>query len=116
MPMTLKRRYKRRYILVLCRSSSEELLSITRVKTVTMFGYVLTQKAHPKIIDKIGPDLHVIRCKSEFLEEILCALTLIGTEHSAVVLDVSGTLRSLKARFVIKENVLETALSTSTRS
>jgi RNase P/RNase MRP subunit POP5 len=116
MPVTLKRRYKRRYILVLCRSSSEELLSITRGKTVNMFGYVLAQKALLKLIDNIGPDLHVIRCRSESLGEVLCALTLIDTEHSAVVLDVSGTLRSLRARTVIKKNVLETVLGTSIKS
>ena len=113
MPVTLKRRYKRRYILVLCRSSSEELLSITRGKAVNMFGYVLTQKAYLRLIDKIGPDLHVIRCRSQFLGEVLCALALIGSDHSAVVLDISGTLRSLKARAAIKKTVIETLLGTS---
>src|SRR5512145_3099847 len=112
----LKRRYKRRYITVLSRSSSEALLSIIRDRAVNMFGHVITQKAFPKLIDKIGPDLHVIRCRSEFLGEVLCAITLIDTEHSAVVLDVSGTLRSLKARALIKKNVLETVLSGRTRS
>ncbi|MGA7370561.1 MAG: Rpp14/Pop5 family protein [Nitrososphaeraceae archaeon] len=113
MPVTLKRRYKRRYILVLYRSSSEELLSMTRGKTVNMFGYVFAQKASLKLIDKIGPDLHVIRCRSEFLGEVLCALMLIGNEHSAVVLDVSGTLRSLRSRAVIKKDVIEAILSTT---
>jgi|RhiMetdeSRZDD1v2_1073273.scaffolds.fasta_scaffold710241_1 RNase P/RNase MRP subunit POP5 len=116
MPVTLKRRYKRRYILVLCRSSSEELLSVTRGKAINMFGYVLAQKAFLKLIDKIGPDLHVIRCRSEFLGEVLCALTLMDTEHSAVVLDISGTLRSLRARAVIKRNVIEAISRTITKS
>jgi RNase P/RNase MRP subunit POP5 len=114
MRVTLKRRYKRRYVLVLCRSSSEELLSTTTGKAVSMFGYISAQKAFLRLIDKIGPDLHVIRCRSEFLGEILCALALIGTEHSAVVLDVSGTLRSLRARTAIKKAVLETILDSST--
>ena len=116
MPVTLKRRYKRIYILVLCNSSSEELISITRSKAADMFGYVLAQKAFLKLIDKIGPDLHVIRCRSEFLGEVLCVLTLIDNEHSAVVLDISGTLRSLRTRVVIKKNVLGTVLGTSTKS
>ena len=116
MPVTLKRRYKRRYILVLCSSSSEELISITRSKAADMFGYVLAQKAFLKLIDKIGPDLHVIRCRSEFLGEVLCVLTLIDNEHSAVVLDISGTLRSLRTRVVIKKNVLGTVLGTITKS
>ena len=116
MPVTLKRRYKRRYILVLCSSSSEELISITRSKAADMFGYVLAQKAFLKLIDKIGPDLHVIRCRSEFLGEVLCVLTLIDNEHSAVVLDISGTLRSLRARVVIKKNVLGAVLGTSSKS
>jgi RNase P/RNase MRP subunit POP5 len=110
MPLTLKRRYKRRYIVVLCRSSSEDLLLVTRGRMVNMFGHVMAQKAFLKLIDKIGPDLHVIRCRSELLGEVLCALTLIDSEHSAVVLDVSGTLRSLRARAVIKKNVLDTIL------
>ena len=52
----------------------------------------------------------MIRCRSELLGEVLCALSLIDTEHSAVVLDVSGTLRSLRARAMIKKNVLDTVL------
>ena len=114
MLVTLKRRYKRRYILVLCRSSSEELLTITRSKAVNMFGHILAQKAFLRLIDKIGPDLHVIRCRSELLGEVLCALALLGTGHSAVVLDVSGTLRSLRARAPVKKTVLGTVLDTST--
>ena len=83
MSVTLKRRYKRRYILVLCSSSSEELLSITRNKAANMFGYILAQKAFLKLIDKIGPNLHVIHCRSEFLGEILSALTLIDNLRPA---------------------------------
>ena len=90
MSVTLKRRYKRRYILVLCSSSSEELLSITRSKAANMFGYILAQNA--------------------FLGEILSVLTLIDNEHAAVVLDISGTLKSMRARVVIKKNVLEAVL------
>jgi RNase P/RNase MRP subunit POP5 len=110
MSVTLKRRYKRRYILVLCSSSSEELLSITRSKATNMFGYILAQNAFLKLIDKIGPNLHVIQCRSEFLGEILSVLTLIDNEHAAVVLDISGTLKSMRARVVIKKNVLEAVL------
>jgi RNase P/RNase MRP subunit POP5 len=106
MPVMLKRRYKRRYIVVLCRCSSEELLSIIRGKVVDMFGYVIAQKSFLKLIERIAPDLHIIRCKSEYLEEILCALSLIDAEHAAVVLDVSGTLRSLRTRIRIKKNIL----------
>ncbi|MGH9950678.1 MAG: Rpp14/Pop5 family protein [Nitrososphaeraceae archaeon] len=101
--MTLKRRYKRRYMVVLFHSSPEELLSTARERMLDMFGHVITQKALLKIIDKIGPDLHVIRCRSEYLGEVLCSLTLIGTEHPAVVLDVSGTLRSLRTRARVKK-------------
>jgi RNase P/RNase MRP subunit POP5 len=116
MPVTLKRRYKRRYIVVLCRSSSEDLLSATRGRAVNMFGYVIAQKALLKLIDKIGPYLHVIRCRSEFLEEVLCALALIDTDHSAVVVDVSGTLRSLRARAMIQKNVIDTVLNVHSKS
>ena len=108
--MTLKRKYKRRYIVVLCRSSSEDLLSATRDKAINMFGHVITQKAALKIIGKIGPDLHVIRCRSEYLGEILCALTLIEARHSAVVLDISGTLRSLRGRTMVNKSFLDTVL------
>ena len=108
--MTLKRRNKRRYLVVLCRSSPEELLSITRERVISMYGHVITQKAFLKLIDKFGPDLHVIRCKSEYLEEVLCALALTDTGHSAVVLDISGTLRSLRDRAMVKMNVLEAVL------
>ena len=68
-----------------------------------MYGHVITQKAFLKLIDKIGPDLHVIRCRSEYLEEVLCALALTDTGHSAVVLDISGTLRSLRTRAMDKK-------------
>jgi RNase P/RNase MRP subunit POP5 len=107
MSVTLKRRYKRRYILALCRSSSEEVLSNTRYRVVNMFGYVTAHKASLKLVDKIEPDLHVIRCRSEFLEEVLSALTLLDTAHPAVVLDLSGTLRSLRARIPLKKQVVE---------
>ena len=70
---------------------------------VDMFGHVITQKALLKIICKIGPDLHVIRCRSEYLGEVLCAITLIDSEHPAVVLDISGTLRSLRTRAMVKK-------------
>jgi RNase P/RNase MRP subunit POP5 len=75
-----------------------------------MYGHVITQKAFLKLIDKIGPDLHVIRCRSDYLEEVLCALALLDTGHSAVVLDISGTLRSLRDRAMIKKNLLEAVL------
>lgn len=106
MPVTLKRRYKRRYILVLCRSSPKELLSNTRCRVVNMFGYVTGHKASLKLMDKIEPDLHVIRCRSDFLEEVLSALTLLDTNHPAVVLDLSGTLRSLRARVPLKRQLI----------
>ncbi|MFY9967162.1 MAG: Rpp14/Pop5 family protein [Nitrososphaeraceae archaeon] len=101
--MTLKRRHKRRYIVVLFHPSPEELLSTTRDRMVDMFGHVITQKALLKIIYKIGPDLHVIRCRSEYLGEVLCAITLIDSKHPAVVLDISGTLRSLRTRAMVKK-------------
>ena len=75
-----------------------------------MYGHVITQEAFLKLIDKIGPDLHVIRCRSDYLEEVLCALALLDTGHSAVVLDISGTLRSLRDRAMIKKNLLEAVL------
>lgn len=100
-------------MIILCRSSSEELLSNTRGRIVEMFGYIIAQKAFLKLIDSIGPDLHVIRCRSEFLGEVLCALTLINNDHSAVVLDISGTLRSLRARAMIRKTVIKTVLDTT---
>ena len=78
-----------------------------------MFGYVIAQKAFLKLIDEIGPELHVIRCRSEFLGEVLCALTLIDNDHSGVVLDVSGTLRSLKARAMIRKTVIKAVLDSA---
>ena len=96
--MTLKRRYKRRYIVVLCRSTSQDLSSATREKAISMFGHVITQKAFLKTMGKIGPDLHVIRCRSEYLGEILCTITLIEDKHADLVLYISGTLRTLRTR------------------
>ena len=109
--MTLKRRYKRRYILVLSGSSSEELLSDTKSKMVNMFGYINAHKASVKLMEKLTPNLYVFRCMSEFSGEVLCALTLIDP---AVVLDMSGTLRSLRTRFLLEKQVIESALGAST--
>jgi RNase P/RNase MRP subunit POP5 len=103
--MTLKRRYKRRYIIILCRSSSQDLLSATTDKAISMFGHVITQKAFLKLMGKIGPDLHVIRCRSEYLGEILCTITLIEARNAAVVLDISGTLRTLRTRIWSKNKL-----------
>jgi RNase P/RNase MRP subunit POP5 len=114
--MTLKRRYRRRYIVVLCRSSSEDLLSATRDKAISMFGHVMTQKAFLKIIGKIGPDLHVIRCKSEYVGEILCTITLVEAKHASVVLDISGTLRSLRTRLMSRRSSVDSVLGTVTQS
>ena len=113
--MTLKRRYKRRYIAVLCRLSPTELIARAREKSVEMFGHVTTQKAFLKVIEKIGPDLHVIRCRSEYLGEILCAITLIDHENPMVVLDISGTIRSLRSRMISKKGALRNILKDDNR-
>jgi RNase P/RNase MRP subunit POP5 len=113
--VTLKRRYKRRYILVLSGSSAEELLSDTKSKMVNMFGYINAHKASVKLMEKLRPNLYVFRCVSEFSGEVLCALTLIDSAHPAVVLDMSGTLRSLRTRFLLEKHVIESALGASTK-
>lgn len=105
--MTLKRRYKRRYIAILCRLPPTDLIERARERAVDMFGNVTTQKAFLKTIEKVGSDLHVIRCRSEYLTEVLCAITLIDHENSMVVIDISGTLRSLRSRMISKKSVLE---------
>jgi RNase P/RNase MRP subunit POP5 len=107
MTLTLKRRYKRRYILVLSTLSEVELVSIAKERVVEMFGYIADRKACLNVISDVGPDLHVIRCKCEYLGDVLSAITLINREHSIVVLDISGTLRSLRRRASLRKNLLE---------
>jgi RNase P/RNase MRP subunit POP5 len=107
MPVTLKRRYKRRYIAILSRLAPTDLIERARERAIDMFGNVTTQKAFLRAIEKMGPDLHVIRCRSEYLAEVLCAITLIDHENSMVVMDISGTLRSLRSRMISKKSMLE---------
>lgn len=107
MALTLKRRYKRRYILVFSTLSEAELVSAAKERVVEMFGYIVDQKACLNAIGDIGPDLHVIRCRCEYLGDVLCAITLINYEHAIVVLDIAGTLRSLRYRALLKKSILE---------
>jgi RNase P/RNase MRP subunit POP5 len=113
--LTLKRRYKRRYIAILSRLPPADLIERASERTVDMFGNVTTQKAFLKAIEREGPHLHVIRCRSEYLTEVLCAITLIDHENSMVVIDISGTLRSLRSRMISKKNELDKIMNNEER-
>lgn len=99
----LNRRYKRRYIGIYCeplvlnrdhRSIFQSILN----RNSELFGYIFNQISYIKLAKKEHSHLMVISCSTESLDQVLISLTFL--QPPVIVVDVSGSIRKLKARWV----------------
>jgi RNase P/RNase MRP subunit POP5 len=108
----LNRRYKRRYIGIYCGSlsSNRDQRSIFQSvldRNSELFGYIFNQTSYIKLIKKEHSSLIVISCRTESLDQVLISLTFL--RPAVIVVDVSGSIRKLKARWAIQyPSLLET--------
>ena len=98
----LNRRYKRRYIGIYCgplvsnrnyRSIFQSVLD----RNSELFGYIFNQISYIKLAKKEHSHLIVISCRTESLDQVLITLTFL--QPALIVVDVSGSIRKLKARW-----------------
>ena len=99
----LNRRYKRRYIGIYCgplvlnrdhRSIFQSILN----RNSELFGHIFNQISYIRLAKKEHSHLMVISCRTESLDQVLISLTFL--QPAVVVVDVSGSIRKLKARWV----------------
>jgi RNase P/RNase MRP subunit POP5 len=108
----LNRRYKRRYIGIYCGllSSNRDQRSIFKSvldRNSELFGYIFNQTSYIKLTKKEHSHLIIISCRTESLDQVLISLTFL--RPAVIVVDVSGSIRKLKARWAIQyASLLET--------
>jgi RNase P/RNase MRP subunit POP5 len=108
----LNRRYKRRYIGIYCGSllSNRDQRSIFQLvldRHSELFGHIFNQTSYIKLTKKEHSHLIIISCRTESLDQVLISLTFL--RPAVIVVDVSGSIRKLKARWAIQyASLLET--------
>jgi RNase P/RNase MRP subunit POP5 len=99
----LKRRYKRRYIGIICEPSLRKpdhraLYQLILERNSELFGYVFNQVSYIKLAKNNHTCLTIISCRTESLDQVL--VTLAFLHPSLIVVDVSGSIKKLKLRGV----------------
>jgi RNase P/RNase MRP subunit POP5 len=108
----LNRRYKRRYIGLYCGSLSSKrdqrsIFQSVLDRNSELFGYIFSQTSYIKLTKKEHSHLIVISCRTESLDQMLISLTFL--RPAVIVVDVSGSIRKLKARWATQyASLLET--------
>jgi RNase P/RNase MRP subunit POP5 len=98
----LKRRYKRRYIGIICRLSVADidrraLFKLILERNSELFGHVFNEISNVKLARQDYSRLTIISCRTESLDELLVSLTFM--EPALLVVDVSGSINKLKKRW-----------------
>ena len=99
----LKRRYKRRYIGIICEPTARKpdhraIYQLILKRNSELFGYVLNQISYIKLAKNNHTRLTIISCRTESLDQVL--VTLAFLHPSLIVVDVSGSINKLKLRGV----------------
>jgi RNase P/RNase MRP subunit POP5 len=97
----LKRRYKRRYIGIVCepkvrKPDHRAIYQLVLDRNSELFGYVFNQVSYIKLAKNNHTCLTIISCRTESLDQVL--VTLAFLHPSLIVLDVSGSINKLKLR------------------
>jgi RNase P/RNase MRP subunit POP5 len=97
----LKRRYKRRYIGIVCepkvrKPDHRAIYQLVLNRNSELFGYVFNQVSYIKLAKNNHTCLTIISCRTESLDQVL--VTLAFLHPSLIVLDVSGSINKLKLR------------------
>ena len=98
----LKRRYKRRYIGIICRLTVADLdrralFKLLLDRNSELFGHVFNEVSKVKLTRQDHRRLTIISCRTESLGQLLVSLTFI--EPALLVVDVSGSIKKLKKRW-----------------
>ena len=98
----LKRRYKRRYIGIICRLAVADLDRRSLFKLILernseLFGHVFNEISNVKLARQEYSRLTIISCRTESLDELLVSLTFM--KPALLVVDVSGSIKKLKKRW-----------------
>ena len=98
----LKRRYKRRYIGIICRLTVADLDRRALFKLVVernseLFGHVFNEISNVKLARQEYSRLTIISCRTQSLDHLLISLTFM--EPALLVIDVSGSINKLKKRW-----------------
>jgi RNase P/RNase MRP subunit POP5 len=98
----LKRRYKRRYIGIICRIKVADfdrraLFKLVLGRNSELFGHVFNEISNVKLARQEYSRLTIISCRTQSLDHLLVSLTFI--ESALLVIDVSGSINKLKKRW-----------------
>jgi RNase P/RNase MRP subunit POP5 len=97
----LKRRYKRRYIGIVCQPrldlDKSDLFSLIRERNSELFGYIFNEVSNLKLVKHDQSGLTIISCRAKSLDQLLVSLTFM--DPSLLVVDVSGSINKLKERW-----------------
>jgi len=98
----LKRRYKRRYIGIICRIKVADfdrraLFKLVLERNSELFGHVFNEISNVKLARQEYSRLTILSCRTRSLDHLLVSLTFM--EPTLLVIDVSGSINKLKKRW-----------------
>ncbi len=104
----LNRKYKRRYIGVYWEDLFFDHRSVFQLvldRNSELFGYVFNHLSNIKLAKKEHDHLLIISCRTENLDQMLVSLAFC--RPALIVVDVSGSIHKLKARWASKYAMLQ---------
>ena len=101
----LNRRYKRRYIGIYygplaSNRDNRSIFQSIMDRNSELFGYIFNHISYIKLAKKEHSRLMVISCRTESLDQVLISLAFL--KPAVIVVDISGSIRKLKARWAIQ--------------
>ena len=91
----LKRRSKRRYLSIKHAGQSSDSVNAIIKRCSELFGSIAAEKAAIRLV-KGGENESIIKCRLEYVENVLVAITLI--DPPIVTSGMSGTIKQLRSR------------------